>query len=223
MDTARLPSSHEQRVLALWSTTRRISDEPRAEKPAAATSPWLQLTSSTSGTWRPQIKCKDGKLLLGFNGQELNGAVTHSHGFTPDPTHEIFTAGEGKTGSPWHSYSVNGADDALTWTARLEARVSRPARIASFNLLGFDAPFIYSQIRYTLRCDGSYSVEADASNFPTVTLYVNRRAFAWRGQRGIAAFLKSGSAGRMDAAGVGPTAPGAIYASFNGTGDTADE
>jgi hypothetical protein len=184
---------------------------------------WLQLTSNNTTTYRPQIKCKSGKLLKAFNGQELNGGIYHSHGYTPDPAHITFTAGEAKTGSPWHSYTVNGANDALTWNARVEARISRPARVVSFNLLGFDAPFIYSKLKYTLRCDGTYSIEAEASNFPTVTLYVNRRATSWRTQRGIARFLKSGSAGRMDAVGVGPTAPGAVYDSIDGKGDVVDE
>jgi hypothetical protein len=211
-------SNGRELIMGAWRTGKHINDYWASKEYRS----WLQMTSWTGG-WRPQIKCKSGKLLKPFGGQELNGAVTHSHGYTPDPLHVTYTAGEPKTGSPWHSYTVNGANDALTWNARLEARISQPARTVSFNLLGFDAPFIYSKLKYTLRCDGTYSVEAEASNFPTVTLYVNRRAAAWRTQRGIARFLKSGSAGRMDAVGVGPTAPGAVYDTFNGNGDIVDE
>jgi hypothetical protein len=214
-----LLSNGRERINGVWRNGKAYNEYWASKEYRS----WLQMTSTTPGTWWPQIKCRNGKLLKAFGGQELNGGVIHSHGYTPDPAHVIFTAGEAKTGSPWHSYTVNAANDALTWNARLEARISQPARTASFNLLGFDAPFIYNKLKYTLRCDGTYSVEAEASNFPTVTLYVNRRAAAWRGQRGIARFLKSGSAGRMDAVGAGPTAPGAIYDSFNGNGDVVDE
>jgi hypothetical protein len=107
------------------------------------------------------------------------------------------------TGGSWNSVSIvanstGGQGQGLAWRAGGYARLEYSLRAAQHLVTGTDAPFIFDDVTYTLNCDGSFTLDVSATNFPTITVYVGGMYLRERYQDGFGAFMLSGGSHLWD-------------------------
>ncbi len=99
------------------------------------------------------------------------------------------------------------------------SRLAGNERKGNYVLSGYDAPFIWTNFRERISCDGSHAATVAYNDFPTTVIYVNgkRAPHGYDGQGGdFASFLKQGGT-ILNGDGYGPLAePCKVFKSGTG-------
>ncbi len=85
------------------------------------------------------------------------------------------------------------------------SRLSTLERIGNYGLTGYDSPFIWTNFRERISCDGSRAASVAYNNFPTTNTYVNGQQVSSDPISDIAKFLKQGGK-VLNPVGYGPLA-----------------
>jgi len=153
---------------------------------------------------QPEVCCEGGAVA-----DATVVSSEHSFGFTPiratrDEPAITYEKGEGMATGP----TITGVDGTTaTFDYGIKFRVGKVGQILSDILTGVAPPFAWTDISYTVDCDGDYEVEYGGSNFPTLWFYKAGGKVAERAQTDLPAFMF---------AGAGVLAPGGTHHTENG-------
>lgn len=167
---------------------------------------------------QPSVSCECGAVVGTSAAKSFDPGYTAIRFAEPLPGEigggTYYEAGETKPGID--SVTVNGS--SATFRYRGYGRLAAPGQWQWTTLLNRGMPWIWSEIEYTLSCNGSYSVKYAASNFPSAKAKLGGTEVGRRAQSGLGAFILSGG----ESSTPGSNAPGGNFASAAGTAVACD-
>jgi len=139
---------------------------------------------------------KDRKITSFDQGQQFEKGLEVSDGFTPtgngnfDPAEPYRGSLAGLFNDP--DLTVTPTGDAVIVSYIGGSRLSTTARLFVFELLGYDAPFVWTVFREKVSCT-SFNVVIVNSDFPTTNMYVDNKLAMFQPQTPrLANFIRSG-------------------------------
>jgi hypothetical protein len=193
-----------------------LLDESHNPDPPASLSGGQWNTFKSSDQYRSfvhlpavTVSCSDGHIKT----YSLAGSLEHSSGYTPlsipGGPRLVYEPGESYTQPPYGRFydqgqpTVSTSSTAVTLNYLSAARIASLARGPSYSLLGYDAPFIWIELREVVGCDG-YAFVPVFSDFPTSYVYLNDKLAGQQTQStDLAVFIASGTKNVYHSPGVG--------------------
>jgi hypothetical protein len=134
------------------------------------------------------LTCSYGRIVAppSITGESSTGYTKLPWGYNPSDVYQGPAFPQGFT------YDIDPTNTCVTVHERRASRLSHNERWAAYTALGYDAPFIWSDLEETVCCNGVVQVQDRHATFPTYRLYINDGLVDEEQQHDLAQFLASG-------------------------------